>query len=293
MNEQELKALISRAADGEAEAQYRLAMKYIYGDGVEENNDVAAGLLERSARQGHVEATYNLAICHHYGYGVREDLKTAFTLYERAAERGYGKAIVMAGRFYLEGTHGEKDHGNAMEYFHKALDSDDMEAVCYDMYIKLLNEAIGEEKGEQKKVEEECSVDLDISANIPESYIPSLSHRLSIYRRIADIKTIDDKMDVIDELCDRFGEPPSEVLGLMDVALLKGAAGRNGIYEISGDKSEINFYLKRFEPETAGELIKKLGQGTLLVPTEPVHFTIKLKPGQSTINLLRELSTRL
>ncbi|MBQ3088691.1 MAG: transcription-repair coupling factor [Clostridia bacterium] len=168
-----------------------------------------------------------------------------------------------------------------------------MEAVGYDMYIKLLNEAIGEEKGEQKKVEEECSVDLDISANIPESYIPSLSHRLSIYRRIADIKTIDDKMDVIDELCDRFGEPPSEVLGLMDVAFLKGAAGRNGIYEISGDKSEINFYLKRFEPETAGELIKKLGQGTLLVPTEPVHFTIKLKPGQSTINLLKELSTRL
>ena len=135
MNEQELKALISRAADGEAEAQYRLAMKYIYGDGVEENNDVAAGLLERSARQGHVEATYNLAICHHYGYGVREDLKTAFTLYERAAERGHGKAIVMAGRFYLEGTHGEKDHGKAMEYFHKALDSDDMEAVCYAEYL--------------------------------------------------------------------------------------------------------------------------------------------------------------
>ena len=168
-----------------------------------------------------------------------------------------------------------------------------MEAVGYDMYIKLLGEAISEEKGEEKPIQEECSVDLDISANIPEKYIPSLSHRLSIYRRIADIKSVDDKMDVIDELCDRFGEPPKEVLGLMDVALLKGAAGRNGIYEISGDKTEINFYLRDFTPEKASELIKKLGQGTLLVPTEPVHFTIKLKTGQSTVNLLRDLAERL
>ena len=168
-----------------------------------------------------------------------------------------------------------------------------MEAVGYDMYIKLLSEAIGEEKGEEKPIEEECSVDLDISANIPESYIPSLSHRLSIYRRIADIKTQDDKSDVIDELCDRFGDPPPEVMGLMDVALLKGAAGRNGIYEISGDKSEINFYVKSFTPENASQLIKKLGQGTLLVPTEPVHFTIKLKPGQSTTAVLKNLAERL
>ncbi|MBE6761506.1 MAG: transcription-repair coupling factor [Ruminococcaceae bacterium] len=168
-----------------------------------------------------------------------------------------------------------------------------METVGYDMYIKLLGEAISEEKGEEKPKTEECSVDLDISANIPESYIPSLSHRLSIYRRIADIKTLDDKSDVIDELCDRFGDPPPEVLGLMDVALLKGAAGRNGIYEISGDKSEINFYVKNFTPETASELIKKFGQGTLLVPTEPIHFTIKLKPGQSTISILKNLAERL
>jgi len=168
-----------------------------------------------------------------------------------------------------------------------------MEAVGYDMYIKLLNEAIGEENGDDSPKDEECSVDLDISANIPESYIPSLSHRLSIYRRIADIRTKDDKSDVIDELCDRFGDPPPEVLGLMDVALLKGAAGRNGIYEISGDKTEINFYIKDFTPEKASDLIKKLGQGTLLVPTEPVHFTVKLKPGQSTVNMLRDLAERL
>ena len=168
-----------------------------------------------------------------------------------------------------------------------------MEAVGYDMYIKLLNEAVSEEKGEAPTKTEECLVDLDISVNIPEDYIPYLSHRLSIYRRIADIKTKEDRSDVIDELCDRFGDPPPEVLGLMDVALLKGAAGRNGIYEISGDKTQINFFVKGFTPEKASELIKKLGQGTLLVPTEPVHFALKLKPGQSTVALLRDLAERL
>ncbi len=168
-----------------------------------------------------------------------------------------------------------------------------MEAVGYDMYIKLLNEAIGEEKGETPKQERECSVDLDISANIPEKYIPSLSHRLSIYRRIADIKTKEDKMDVVDELCDRFGDPPPEVMGLMDIALLKSAAGRNGIYEISGDRTEINFYVENFTPETAADIMKKLGSGALLVPTEPVHFTVKLKPGQSAVNVLKDLAEKL
>ena len=168
-----------------------------------------------------------------------------------------------------------------------------MDAVGYDMYIKLLNEAIGEQKGDTEPKKTECTVDLDISANIPEKYIPSLSHRLGIYRRIADIKTLDDKRDVVDELIDRFGDPPSEVLGLIDIALLKGAAERNGIYEISGDKQSINFYVKNITPENAGDLIKKLGQGTLLVPAEPMHFTVKLKAGQNQVALLKEIASRL
>ncbi len=168
-----------------------------------------------------------------------------------------------------------------------------MESVGYDMYIKLLNEAIGEEKGSNEPPKTECTVDLDISANIPEKYIPSLSHRLGIYRRIADIKTKEDKMDVIDELYDRFGEPPKEVLGLIDISLLKGAAERNGIYEISGDREHINFFVKNFTPETAGNLIKKLGQGVVLVPGDPTHFTLKLKPGENQVVVLRGLADRL
>ena len=168
-----------------------------------------------------------------------------------------------------------------------------MDSVGYDMYIKLLNEAIGEEKTGEKANTTECTVDLDISANIPEKYIPSLSHRLSIYRRIADIKTLEDKADVIDELVDRFGEPPEEVLGLIDIALLKGAAERNGIYEISSDSHQINLYFSADSPEKISELVKKLGQGTLLVPTEPMHFSVKLKPGQNQTRILKEIADRL
>ena len=69
---------------------------------------------------------------------------------------------------------------------------------------------------------------------------------------------IEEILDQLDELIDRFGDPPSEVMGLIDIALLKGAAERNGIYEISGDKNHVNFYVKNFTPEKASELIKKL-----------------------------------
>lgn len=169
-----------------------------------------------------------------------------------------------------------------------------MEAVGYDMYIKLLGEAVDEEKGEKTKpAYNECSVDLDINANIPESYIPSLSHRLEMYRKIADITSGEEKMDVIDEFCDRFGEPPKEVMGLIDIALLKGAAQRNGITEISGDRSEIRFFVKEFNPELAGDLMPKIGNGVRLVTSEPVHFAVKLPMGKDTVALLRDIAERL
>ena len=79
--------------------------------------------------------------------------------------------------------------------------------VILDMYLKLLSEAMSEEKGIKVEPEAECTVDLSISAHIPESYIESLPARLGIYRRIADVKTKEDAEDVIDELCDRFGAP--------------------------------------------------------------------------------------
>lgn len=152
-----------------------------------------------------------------------------------------------------------------------------MEAVGYNMYIAMLNDAISEQQGKPVVEKRECLIDIDISANIPEKYIPSLSQRLGMYRRIADIKTTEDKQDVIDELCDRFSDPPKEVLGLIDIALLKGSAQALGIYEIKGVKDEIEFYFSDASNENIARIIKRLGEGAILVPTEPMHILYKIK----------------
>ena len=86
-----------------------------------------------------------------------------------------------------------------------------METVGYDMYLRLLGEAVREEKGEEaSSYELECLVDVQVQAHIPEGYIESLSQRLEIYRRISDIRSQDDAMDVLDELIDRFGSLPPQ-----------------------------------------------------------------------------------
>ena len=150
-----------------------------------------------------------------------------------------------------------------------------MEAVGYDMYLKILAEAIEEQKALQGQdtpdggaaigsdsstsgngssnsgtgsptdgstaqggkaaytPKRECLVDIQVDAHIPENYIESIPHRLAMYRRIADIRTSEDAMDVTDELIDRFGEPPVAVEGLIEVALLRNTAALLGIYEIT------------------------------------------------------------
>ncbi|MFQ8601291.1 MAG: TRCF domain-containing protein, partial [Oscillospiraceae bacterium] len=109
-----------------------------------------------------------------------------------------------------------------------------MEAVGYEMYLRLLSEAVSEQRGEKPAGgSSECMVDIRIGAHIPESYIDDLSQRIDIYKRIAAIGSQEDALDVVDELIDRYGEPPAAVKGLIDVA----AARRSrelGISESSG-----------------------------------------------------------
>lgn len=84
-----------------------------------------------------------------------------------------------------------------------------MMSVGYDMYLQLLEEAVLEERGEKKASRTDCSADLTVSANLPESYIPSPEQRMDIYRRIAAVRTREESQDLLDELLDRYGEPPA------------------------------------------------------------------------------------
>ncbi len=122
-----------------------------------------------------------------------------------------------------------------------------MADVGYDMYMKLLNEAVLEERGVSVPAKAECSADLAVSANIPDRYIPSSEQRMDIYRQIAMIRTEEEADDLLDELIDRFGDPPPGVSSLLQVALLRGEAGQAGITDISQKQGNLRFTMKEFD----------------------------------------------
>ena len=119
--------------------------------------------------------------------------------------------------------------------------------VGYDMYLKLLEEAVVEERGETKGVVVECTADLLVDAGIPEVYIPDSGQRIDLYRRIALVRTDDDVSDLIDELADRYGDIPKSVHALIRIAILRAAAGELGITEISQREGHLNLSTSRTE----------------------------------------------
>ncbi len=168
-----------------------------------------------------------------------------------------------------------------------------MEAVGYDMYIKLLNDAINEEKGIEIPKTAECVVDLNVSAHIPERYIESLPARLGIYKRIAKICSDDDRSDVIDELCDRFGEPPKAVLGLIDVALLRNKAAKIGIFEIVHGKNAIVLKVEALNAEQVEKITTAFGPRAVISGNDKPIYTVAANKGQSTQALIYEIAAAL
>ena len=166
-----------------------------------------------------------------------------------------------------------------------------MESVGYEMYIKLLEQAISEEKGEKTEApEKDCVIDLPIDAHIPDEYIESVPQRLQIYRRIADIKTNEDASDVIDELCDRFGDPPESVEGLIKIALLRGKAARHDIYEITMQSDRVIFRINVLDMEKIalasahfkGRFVVSAGGG------KP-HIAVRLLKGERRLGLVERV----
>ncbi len=168
-----------------------------------------------------------------------------------------------------------------------------LEAVGYDMYIKLLNDAINEEKGITPEAAAECVVDLNVSAHIPERYIESLPARLGIYKRIAKISNDEERCDVIDELCDRFGEPPKAVLGLIDIALLRNKAAKLGIYEISHGKNSIILKVEQVSAEQIEKINSAFGKRAVLSAADKPYYTVAAKQGQNTAALIYETAAAL
>ncbi len=169
-----------------------------------------------------------------------------------------------------------------------------MESVGYDMYIKLLEEAVSEEKGEKIQSEEEaqCLIDLPVDANIPESYISSTQARLDMYKAIADIKSDSDANDVYDELTDRFGVPPASVYGLVEIALMRNRALALGINEIKQSASSVNFYINDVKVEYLVALNEKMRNRATFTAAKKPYISVKtlgenpIETVQNTLNIL-------
>ena len=165
-----------------------------------------------------------------------------------------------------------------------------MEAVGYDMYLKLLADAVSEEKGVTAAQSVECLVDLPISAHIPENYISDNAQRLEIYRRIADIRTVEDSMDVFDELIDRFGEPPVAVQGLVDVALLRNMAAAVGIREIKQQQESLLLYCEKLDVNLGGRLTAALPGRVMISAGKKPYIAVRIDRtgGKNGLDTLRE-----
>jgi len=117
-----------------------------------------------------------------------------------------------------------------------------MMSVGYDMYLKLLDEAVLEERGEAPK-EPDCTADINVTANVDKDYVSRGEERMDLYRRMAAIRSQSDADDLLDEIIDRYGEPPKGVLNLIEIALLRANARKVHIRDIRQKAGELLFTL--------------------------------------------------
>lgn len=169
-----------------------------------------------------------------------------------------------------------------------------MEAVGYDMYLKLLGEAMQNTDNEPQETNDAvCTIDLNVPAHIPEKYIESLPARLGIYKRIADIRDQNDVSDVIDELCDRFGDPPAAVMGLIDIALLRNKAMAADIYEITKEGNDVALRMTSFNKETYLLLGGVFGDRMRLLQNDVPTLVIRPKKAQNMSSVVKEIVNAL
>ncbi len=165
--------------------------------------------------------------------------------------------------------------------------------VGYELYLKLLEEAVLEEKGESAVPRTECTAELSVAANLPEDYVEDAGQRVDLYRRIAAIRTEEGKGELIDEMIDRFGEPPACAVAVCDIALLRSEAAQQGILSIKQEDARLlitwaeqHTDLRRLAGLCAAPQFK--GRLLLNAGTSP-YVVLRMKPKDSPLTLAGEL----
>ena len=229
MGQKEIAKVMNEMADGEIDI---LVCTTIIETGIDipnantliiENAD-SMGLAQLHQIRGRVGRSSRHAyayLCYRHGKALSEIAQKRLSAIREYAAFGSGFKIAMRD-LEIRGA------GNVLG----PEQSGHMMSVGYDLYLKLLEEAVQEEKGETPKPRVDCAAELLLSANLPSDYVPDAGQRIDLYRRIALIRTEEQRSDMLDELIDRFGEPPEEAIALLDIALLRSQASEKGIAEI-------------------------------------------------------------
>jgi len=160
--------------------------------------------------------------------------------------------------------------------------SGNMDAVGYDMYCKLLNEAVLRKKGEEVVEESDVTIDVNIDAYIPDSYIANEFQKMDVYKRISCISNKEEKEDMQDELYDRFGKIEKPVQNLLDVAYLKVMAKEVYVTDIKEEQNAVQFVVSpkaAYNTEKIGPFIMGFRGNLKLVPTAKPYFLLKKRKG--------------
>ena len=155
-----------------------------------------------------------------------------------------------------------------------------MQAVGYDLYCKMLDEAVKEEKGIKQQEDFETTIDLEVNAFIPPKYIPNEFQKLDIYKRIAAIESQEEYEDMLEELLDRFGDPPKAVQNLLYIANLKAMAHKAYIQEIKQTGQDVKitmFERAKVNPAGFPPILEKFKNNLTMRLEETPYFMLSLK----------------
>ena len=165
-----------------------------------------------------------------------------------------------------------------------------LDAVGYDLYIKLLNEAVLEEKGEKVEEKPECLVNLNFNAFIPEKYVSFSSQRMGLYKRIALINNEYDRLDIMDEMIDRYGDMPKPAENLLMIALIRANALKCGITSISQEGTEFRVTPSHIDIDIWSEVEEKFdGKMKIILSSKPY---ISIRPNKNS-DALKSLNRAL
>jgi transcription-repair coupling factor (superfamily II helicase) len=158
-----------------------------------------------------------------------------------------------------------------------------MESIGYDLYCKMLEEAIHQVNDEKVEEHFETSIELNVDAFVPSRYIKDEIRKLEAYKKIASIQNEQDYYDIQEELEDRYGDLPKSVLNLLDIALLKAIANKAEIVSIEQKGNDIKLEAKkdaRINPDKIPELLNKHRNKLFFTINKAPYFTYKINKSE-------------